>query len=296
MQLDWPKYKIMDDSKWLKHFCMLKKITSSLFYCIVLISVGCHEGVKNKKIVYVAISGSSYRPDSSYEQNFLQWKKVYEDCMNYQLFPNAIYMGLQQRINVGSINNRSAQNVNGQTSIVDTIYSRKLFNLFAVIGASNCYSKINLNENLQNQFYSELKKGLNQLKQYSYLADLIDTSQMTFTVTTIADNSILPDSLVSTLQTTKDTSLLHFKRILLAPGNALLTHVTMIFGFESEFQLRKKLSITDEKKFNDEVFFNFDNRFETGNIKLLPNHHLKVHINKYYTVFGEFYAFKEVEN
>ena len=280
----------------IKHSCMLKKITFSLSYCIVLISLGCNEGVKNKKIVYVAISDSNYRHDSSYVQNFLQWKKVYEECMNYQLFPNAIYMGLQEQIHVGSINNKSAQNVNGQTSIVDTIYSRRLSNLFAVIGASNCYSRINLNKNLQNEFYSELKKVLNKLKQYSYLADLIDTSQMTFTVTTIADNSLLPDSLVRTLQRTKDTSLLHFKRILLTPGNALLTHVAVIFGFESEFQIRKRLSIIDEKKFNDEVFFNFGSQYERGSIKLLPNHHLKVSITKYYTVFGEFYVFKEVEN
>jgi hypothetical protein len=275
---------------------MFRKITSSFFYCLLIISLGCNEEVKNKKIVYIPISDSYYRHDSSYLQNFLQWKKVYEECMNYRLFPNAAYMGLQQQIHVGSINNKSAQNVNGQTSIVDTIYSRKLFNLFAVIGASNCYSKINLNKNLQNQFYSELKRVLNQLKQYSYLADLIDASQMTFTVTTIADNSILPDSLVSTLQRTKDTALLHFKELLLTPGNALLTHVAMIFGFESEFQLRKKLSIVEEKKFNDEVFFKFGNQIEGGSIKLLPNHHLKVSINKYYTVFGEFYVFKEIEN
>src|SRR5258708_38084784 len=115
---------------------MLKKITSSFFYCIVVISVGCNEGVKNKKITFVAISDGSYRHDSDYEQNFLQWKKVYEECMNYKLFPNAIYMGLQGRINVGSINNKSAQNVNGKTGILDTTYTEKLFNLLSVIGAS----------------------------------------------------------------------------------------------------------------------------------------------------------------
>jgi hypothetical protein len=275
---------------------MLKKITSSFFYCIVLISVGCNQGVKNKKIVYVAISDSSYRHDSSYEQSFRQWKKVYEECMNYQLFPNAIYMGLQEKVSVGSINNKLAQNVNAGISVLDTTYSKNLFNLFSVIGTSNCYSKINLNKNLQNEFYSELKRVLNQLKQYQYLNDLIDTTQMTFRITTLLDNSILPDSLVSMLQRTKDTSLLHFKELLLTPGNALLIHDAMIFGFIGEFPVRKKLPAIDEKKFNDEVFFNFGNRDETGSIKLLPNYHLKVSINKYYTVFGEFYVFKEVEN
>ena len=82
----------------------------------------------------------------------------------------------------------------------------------------------------------------------------------------------------------------------LTPGNALLTHVAMLFGFESEFPLRKNLSLIDKKKFNDEEFFNFGNWNETGSIKLLPNHHLKVHLNKYYTVFGEFYAFKRKVN
>jgi len=73
---------------------MLKKIAFSFFYCLVLISTGCNELVKNKKIVYVAISDSNYRHDSNYVQDFFQWKKVYEECMNYQLFPNATYMGL----------------------------------------------------------------------------------------------------------------------------------------------------------------------------------------------------------
>ena len=280
----------------IKHSCMLKKITSSFFYCIVLISVGCNEGVKNKKIVYVAISNSSYRHDSSYEQSFLQWKKVYEECMNYQLFTNAIYMGLQEKIYVGSISNKLAQNVNAGINVLDTTYSKNFFNLFSIIGTSNCYSKINVDKTLQNEFYSELKKVLNQLKQYQYLNDLIDTTQMAFRITTLSDNSILPDSLVSILQRTKDTSLLHFKELLLTPGNAVLIHVAMILGFDSNFPVRKKLSIIDEKKFNDEVFFNFGNRNETGSIKLLSNHHLKVSINKYYTVFGGFYAFREIEN
>ena len=275
---------------------MLKKVLPSFFYCLLLVSVACNEGVKNKKIVYVAISDSSYRPDSNYEQDYLQWKKVYEECMNYKLFRNAIYMGLQAKVNVGSINNKSAQNVNGKTSILDTTYSGKLFNLLAGISTTNCYSKINLNKDLQNKFLSELKDVLNQLKQDQYLNDLIDTTQIIFRITTLSDNSILPDSLVSLLQTTKDTSLLHFKELLLTPGNALLVHDALIFGFDCEFPLRKKLSITDEDKFKQEVFFNFGSRNETGSIKLLSNYNLKITINKYYTVFGEFYFFKEVEN
>src|SRR2546423_6297226 len=143
---------------------MLKKILSPFFYCIVFVLLGCNEAIKNKKIVYEAVSDSLIKHDSNYEQNFLQWKKVYENCMGYQLFQNAFYMGLQGRINVGSINNISATNINGKTTIIDTTFSKIFFDLISFIGSSNCYSKINLTENLQNEFYSELKRFLSQSK------------------------------------------------------------------------------------------------------------------------------------
>ncbi len=282
---------------------MLTKLSSLFIYCIVLISFGCNEVVKNKKIVYEAVSdslikhSSNYEQDfNNYEQDFNYWKKTYEKCMGYQLFKNAIYMELQGRINVGSINNISATNINGKTTVIDTTFSKTFFDLISLIGASNCYSKINLNENLQNEFYSELKRFLSQSKQYEYLKELIDTNQIIFKITTFSDNSIRPDSLVSILQRTKDTSLLHFKELLLTPGNALLVHDAVIYGFACEFSLKKNLSISDEKKFMDEVFFDLGNQYEKGSIKLLNNNRLSVLINKYYTVFGEFYIFKEVEN
>lgn len=275
----------------------------SLFCCIVLISAGCHEGVKTRKIVYEAISDSFYRGDNRYQESFNQWKKVYEGCMNYQLFSNAFYMGLQGRIHIGSINNKTAQNINARTNILDTSFSKKFFDLIAFIGASNCFSKINVTKDLQNEFYSELKRILYQSNQYQYLYEYIDTTQILFKIRDFSDNTIRPDSLVSILQRTKDTSLLHFKELLLTPGNALLVHDAIIDGFDCEFSLIKKLSPTDEKKYADGVFFNFDNRNinghivnERGSIKLLANHHLKVSIYKYYTVFAEFYVFREVEN
>jgi hypothetical protein len=259
----------------------------------MLIVLGCNQQVTYKKITYVAVSDSLYRPDSNYTRNFRQWKTVYEECLKNQLFPNAFYMGLQGKLHVGSITNISGQNVNGKITVLDTTHFQSMFSLFSVGGSSNCYSKMYLNKGLQNDFCSELKRLLTQSKQYQYLNNLIDTTQITFGITTLSDNSIFPDSLVSLLQRTTDTSLIEFKKLLLTPGNVLLTHDAIIFGFYSEFSLKEKLSVTDEKKFSKEQFFSLGNPGETASIKLLTDNHLQVLINKYYTVFGEFYQFKE---
>jgi hypothetical protein len=133
--------------------------------------------------VYEAVSDSLIKHDSNYKQDFFYWKKVYEKCMGYQLFENAIYMGLQGP-NVGSVNNISATNINGKTTVIDTTFSKAFFDLISLLGASNCYSKINLTEILQNEFYAELKRFLSQSKQYEYLNELIDTNHIIFKITT----------------------------------------------------------------------------------------------------------------
>jgi hypothetical protein len=275
---------------------MLKRTTSLFIFCIILVATGCHRQVKARKITYVAVSDSTYDPDSNYTRNFSQWKKIYEECIKHQLFANAFYMGLQGKLNVGSITNISGQSVNGKISVLDTTHVKNIFSILSPLMISNCYSKIDLDNDLQNDFHSELGKILAQSKEYNYLNDLMDTTQMTFGITTLSDNAIVPDSLLSLLQRSTDTSLVEFKKLLLTPGNVLLTRDAIIFGFYSEFPLKTRLSAADENKFSREQFFTFGNPGETGSIKLLSNGHLQVLINKYYTVFGEFYSFKEVED
>jgi hypothetical protein len=280
---------------------MLKRITIALLLGWILIAAGCKEPAKNKTIVYVPIGDSSFPHDNIYKEKFTKWKGVYEKCMNYQLFSNAAYLGLQRQINVGSINNKAAFNINGDITVIDTTFSSKFFDLVAFIGSSNCYTKINLTKSLQSEFTAELARALVQSNQYSYLNDLIDTAHIAFRITTLAENSIRPDSLASILQRTKDTSLLRFKELLVTPGNAILIRDAVIYGFYAEFALKKQLSSADREKFKKEVFFSLGNQGstrimkETGSIKLVGNDHLMIVINRYYTVFGEFYIFKETE-
>ena len=155
---------------------------------------------------------------------------------------------------------------------------------------------------MKNEFYAELVRVLNQSKQYKYLLDYIDTAHILFKITTLAENSIRPDSLASILQRTKDTTLLEFKKLLVTPGNAILIRDAIIFGFYAEFSLSKELPVADQNNFKKEAFLNLDNNSassimnESGSIKLLNNNHLMININKYYTVLGSFYVYKEIDN
>lgn len=126
----------------------------------------------------------------------------------------------------------------------------------------------------------------------SYLADLIDSNQISFIIPTMTDYSIRPDTLVSILGRTQDSSLLEFKRILTTPGNALLIRAGMIFGFDSEFHLMRNLTPAEQEKFNNEVSFTSGTKGAKGSIKTLPNQNLRINIVRNYTVFGQFYVFK----
>ena len=103
------------------------------------------------------------------------------------------------------------------------------------------------------------------------------------------------------LERTTDTSLLRFKKILVAPGNAILIRDAIIYGFYADCVLKKRLSAEDQGITRNEIVFPLDSLMpsrimkETGSIKSLSPNHLIVTVNKYYTVFGEFYEFREAE-
>jgi len=273
---------------------MLKILKPFIFLGLWIAAVsGCNSGAVKKGIHFEVVSDTSYVGQNNYNTNFAGWKKIYEDCMRSPLFQNAIYMGLQENVHIGSISNQHATNINKQFSLFDTSHRKHIFNLFAVYQTANCYIKINLSKDLQNDFYRELIKSLENSGQYQHLTEYIDTSQIDFKITTIADNSLRPDSLASLLQRTKDSSLLRFRQILVTPGNALLVRTAMIFGFYCEFPLKSKLSLEDETKFRNEVFFKMGNMGDNGSIRLLSNQNLQIFINKYYTVFGQFFLVKE---
>jgi hypothetical protein len=267
-----------------------------VLFCIVTFA-RCHTAPEKKAIHFEVLEAgpvndslSAHRPN--YREDFIQWKSVYEQCMHDTLFPNAFYLGLQNRVGIGSISNQVVQNVNREITILDTSGKSDIFNILAVNNSANCFSKINLNKNLQDTFYNELNRNLKSAGDYSYLSGLMDTSQIIFNVSALIDFAIRKDSLVSLLQRTKDSSLLYFRQILTTPGNVLLVRAVMIFGFDAQFHLKKRLSPGEEGKLKNVVYFKLGDHGEKGIIQLLPDDNVKVVINKNYTVFGEFYSFK----
>ncbi|HEV3224786.1 MAG TPA: hypothetical protein VGZ90_18025 [Puia sp.] len=233
---------------------------------------------------------------ANYKDDFGQWKTVYEHCMNDTLFHNAIYLGLQDKIGISSICNQTELNLNKQIMVLDTSANGNIFDLLSVNNSANCFSKINLNKNLQDVFYRELIRNLKNAGDYKFLSDLVDTNQIVFKISTMIDYSLRPDSLISLLQRTKDSSLIYYRQILITSGNGLLARVAMIFGFEVQFHLKRKLSSEEAGKLKNQFFFRLGDHGERGNIQLLPEQNIKAIINKNYIVLGEFYVFSEARS
>jgi hypothetical protein len=286
----------------MKYSHMLQKlIRVFLFFTYVVTFSCCHNAPENKIQIHYQVlpagpvvdSFSSRHP--GYKEEFLLWRNVYGQCMHDSLFPEAFYLGLGNKLGIGSISNQKALNINREITILDTSAKGDIFDMLAVINSANCFSKINLNKNLQDSFYIELIRNLDSAGEYAYLSGLVDTSQILFNIGTLSDYTLRKDSLVSVLQRTKDSSLLYFRQILTTPGNVLLVRVGMIFGFDAQFHLKRKLTPEEAIKFKEEQFFALGGHGEKGSIRLLPDQRLKVVINKYYTVFGQFYVFSQDE-
>ena len=279
------------------------KIAQQFIVFIICLSLfpGCHNAPEKKVLQFQVLDAGPINDSISarfpnYKEDLNQWKTVFESCLHDSLFKNAFYLGLQNKMGLSSICSQTALNLNKQITVLDTSANGNIFDLISVNSSANCFSKINLNKNLQDSFYVELIRNLKKAGDYSYLSDLVDTNQIVFKISTLVDYSFRPDSLVSLLERTKDSSLKYYREILITKGNGLLSRVAMIFGFESQFHLKRKLSAEQENKLKNEDFFTLGDRGENGNIQLLPDHDIKFVINKNYVVFGEFFVFSESGN
>jgi hypothetical protein len=268
------------------------------FVLCVIVFAGCNTTTDKTEMHYEVLSAgiindslSNHHP--GYKDDLILWKTAYEHCMNDTLFHNAIYLGLQNKIGISSICNQTAQNLNKQITVLDTSANGNIFNILSVNNSANCFSKINLNKSLQDSLYIELIRNLKKAGEYSFLSNLVDTNQIVFKIGTMTDISLRPDSLVSLLQRTKDTSLIYFRQILTAPGNGLLARVVMILGFDAQFHLNRKLSAGESGSLKNQVFFLLGDYGERGSAQVLPNQDMKVVISKNYIVFGEFYVFNQ---
>ncbi len=273
---------------------MLQKKHYYVFYCLLFIAIGCGQRTKEKKIVYAVVNDSAYVQSQIYSQEFDEWKRTYETCEKTPLFKDAIYIGLQKKFGIGDITNISAQVANGRIKLLDTTFVKNFYGLIKSNNISNCYTKLPLSKDLRNQLLAELTNVLSQSGNYKYINDLIDTTGITFGITTLSDNSLIPDSIVNLLQHTTDSSLLKFKKILLTPGNVMLTRGVIISGYFSEFSVKDKMPPTDLTNFSTEQFFKTGSDSSTASIKLLRDYKLRILVNRYYTIFGELYSFKEV--
>jgi hypothetical protein len=278
---------------------MLKTIRHIAFaFCCFTTFLQCNSKGSEAPNIHYEIVNSGMVSDSlsahlpSYPDDLKHWKSVYADCLHDSVFPDAFYLGLQTNLGIGGISNQYVRNINKQITVLDTSAKGNLFDILAIYKSGNCFSKINLNKSLQDEFYRELISKLSASADYAYLADLIDSNQISFNIPTMTDISIRPDTLVSILGRTKDSSLLEFKRILTTPGNALLVRAGIIFGFDSELRLKRNLTPAEQEKFKNEVSFTSGINGGRGSIKSLPNQNLRINIVRYYTVFGQFYVFK----
>jgi hypothetical protein len=278
---------------------MIKRINHFIFILFSsVIFLQCHSKPEEIPLHYEQVDANKVTDSLSahwanYKEDFTLWKTVYENCVHDSLFPDAFYLGLQTDLGIGSISNQIVQNINGKITVLDTTGNRDILNIIAINKSANCFSRINLNKNLQDSFYTELIRNLRASGDFAYLADAIDTSQIIFKITTLIDYGIRLDTLVSRLQHTRDSSLLYFSKMLTTPSNALLVRTAMIFGFLADLHLKRKLTPAEENSLKSEVYFKLGDQGANGGIRLLPDQNMQIVINKNYTVFGQFYLFRQ---
>jgi len=211
--------------------------------------------------------------------------------MNEQLFPDAFYLQLQDKVNIGSINNEQERDVNKKINILDTSNNKNIFNLFAIVNSSNCSDTIHLNGPLKKDFYREVVNALSISPGYKELPAAIDTGQMKIKIGVAFNNTLRLDSLINLLNRTQDSSLIHFKDLLLLPENALLAQTVDILGFSAEFPLKMKLSAQQKQQLEKGISFDMNTSNDNVRLALLSDN-VHVQVNKRYSVLGRFLKLK----
>ena len=265
-----------------------KKQNIPIFLLLFFSICGCTSTTK-PKLKFESVTSSVYSPNDDYRQSLSEWKRYYQHCTNEPLFADAFNLQLQDKVYIGSINNRTGIDINRGIILLDT--SRHFVNVFKLLSiqnAFNCYDTIDLAGNLKASFYNEVIEGLNASPGYTSLATKIDSSQMKIRVSTLYTIGLVPDRLIELFNTTKDTSLIHFKELLLQPGNVLLAQTVEILGFSADFPIKSKLSSTEQARLTSGIHFNLRNQADNANLILLANNNLRIQLNKRYTVLGKF--------
>lgn len=268
----------------------MRKKDNLLIFCFTcLIVAGCTSGKKPAKEKLESVVSDVYSPNDDYRQALSEWKSYYQHCTGEPLFSDAFYLQLQDKIYIGSINNRQGIDINKGTLLLDTgRHFANVFKLLSIQNAFNCYDTMALAGNLKLSFYKEVIECLKSSPGYTALTTLIDTTQMKIRINTLYTIELIPEKLVELFDTTRDTSLIRFKELLLKPGNVLLGETVEILGFTSDFPLRARLSPSQQQQLAKGVYFHLNNSGDNASVILLANNDLRIQLNKRYTVLGKF--------
>jgi hypothetical protein len=252
----------------------------------------CTEKKKQSSLHFETVNDSLYKPDDNYKQGLAIWKQYYEHCMNQPLFADAFFLQLQDKINIGSINNAQATDITRGLKILDTANNQNLFHLLAIMNSANCSDTIQLSSHLRKDFYSEITKLLNAPGGYNSLVASLDSTQLSVRAGAIYYDALRPDTLINMLNRSSDSSLIQYKELLLAPENVLLAQTVDMIGFSAELPLKVKLASELDIQLKKGISYNLNSSNDKINIVLLPNNKLRMQINKRYTVLGKFLKLK----
>jgi len=265
-----------------------KKDIVLIFSFFVFAICGCSPATKPSKLRFEAVSNSIYSPNEDYRKSLSEWKSYYQHCTSEPLFPDVYYLQLQDQVYIGSINNRQSIDINKGIILLDTSgHFGNVFKLLSIQNAFNCYDTIDLVGNLRASFYNKVTEGLSASPVYKSLASAIDSSQMKIRINTLYTIALVPEKLIELFNSTKDTSLIRFKQLLLQPGNVLLAETVEILGFTADFPL-KTLPPAQHQQLAKGINFNLTNPTDNASLILLANNNLRIQLSKRYTVLGKF--------
>ncbi|MDB5279633.1 MAG: hypothetical protein JWR61_4588 [Ferruginibacter sp.] len=274
---------------------MVKNYILMVFIIMGTVSTGCNSGNDNNKyqnLKFESVSDSVYQPDENYKQGLATWKQYYEHCMNQPIFADAFYLQLQDKINIGSINNEHATDITKGLKILDTANNQNLFHLLAIMNSANCSDTLPLSNHLRKDFYAEITELLSMSPEYKGLPAIFDSTKMNIRVGTLYYDALRPDTLISTLNRTTDSSLIRYKELLLRPENVLLAQTVDMIGFSAAFPLKSKLTNEQETALKKGVSFSLNSSNDKVSLALLSNNTIRMQVNKRYTVLGKFLKLK----
>ncbi len=267
------------------------KIRLTLIFGVSLLFGACNSA--KPTLVFEELPSASYTPGIAYTNDLRSWKKYYESCFKTNLFANAFYLGLQDRVYIGSINSSHKTDVSKGINVLDTSRGKNIFNLMYIIQSQRCGETMELTQQLRSDFFKEVDSALATDARYAKLLSLADTGAMSIIPGSMYNNSFIEERLSSTLDSTKDPLLLRYKTLVVQPGNAMLAETVELMGFQAEMGLKRKLSPAEQERWNGQATIDNDFSKIIGKVAISADGYVTIQVNKRYTIFGKFVQVKD---